>query len=534
MTSVSLRRARLIASLASLLLTLNADAQELRIEPRDEYARLIFEPVALPDANRLVANSSTGTASTAPDASPAATSAAKSEPGRDTAGDTLGETLEEIKSTDLSSVDQYDAAIDQTLENEGLYSEALREQYLALGLLQQRIGEHEAAITTFENSMHIARVNEGLFTARQIDDVQHILRSLRAIGEPKREAEFRGYLYYVQQKAYQPGDPRLLVAMKEWADWNLSNYQQSSSARPNIIRLQGSGATEELVVIRNTKTGDIHFVPRRSLMSPGGFGDDINTINPAMVVDERLQVARDTYNGLLAANLNTTNKAPLDTVTSETIQLNLVDAEYSLKRQMEALIGLGDSSSIGTTRRALSRQDFLLVHKGYLDNVATLQSMIDARVADPSTDPLLLAQAYLNLADLHIAYDESGDASDLYNQAHAVLTAAGLETEAIQNFMHPEPLVPTPWFATHLHSRELFGISPDDTLQYRGYIDVTMNINRFGDVRGAKILLASDETPRKVRRSLLDYLRIQKMRPALVSGKLAPANDLTMRFYYSY
>lgn len=509
MARVPVRHACLFAS---LLLALSANAQELRIEPRNEYARLIFEPVALPDANGLSARVSNDTASAASDASPAALSA-------------------KAGNTDLTSISEYDAAINHALEHEGLYSESLREQYLALGLLQQRTGQHDAAIATFENSMHIARVNEGLFTARQIEDVQHILQSLHASGELEREAEFRGYLYYVQQKAYPPGDPRLLAAMKDWADWNLSNYQQGSSARPNLIHLPGSGATDELVVLRNTRTGDIRFVPRRALMSQGAFGDDIYTINPAMVVDERLQVARDTYNALLADNIN---KETLDPVTAETIQLNLVDAEYSLKRQMEALLGLGDIMSAGTTRRALSRHDFLLVHQGYLDNVAALQSLIDARLADPEADPLLLAQAYLNMADLQIAYDEAGQARDLYNQAHEVLTSAGLDAQTIRHFMQPEPLTPTPWFATHLYSRELFGISADDTLQYRGYIDVTLGINRFGDVRGAKILQASDETPRKVRSSLLDYLRNQKMRPALVNGKLTQTEDLTMRFYYSY
>jgi len=97
-----------------------------------------------------------------------------------------------------------------------------------------------------------------------------------------------------------------------------------------------------------------------------------------------------------------------------------------------------------------------------------------------------------------------------------------------------DSLTPVPAFAPHPYSRELLGISDDDLLEYRGYIDTNLDINRSGNVRGIKVTGESEGTPFKVRSRLLDYLKSQRMRPALVEGEPAALNNLDIRFYYTY
>jgi hypothetical protein len=95
-------------------------------------------------------------------------------------------------------------------------------------------------------------------------------------------------------------------------------------------------------------------------------------------------------------------------------------------------------------------------------------------------------------------------------------------------------LVPAPAFATHRYSREIYGIDPNASIDYKGHMDLTLDVNRYGDVSGIKIDAAVPEVSQVLRSELLDYLREQKMRPAVVDGDTAKRDNVRLRYYYSY
>jgi len=493
-----------------LLLHAPGASAQLFITGTDEYAELIFDIETLDSSN--------------PDLAPPA--------GFSANPDTAAAPAATTRSDDLQSLSGIEASIDSALAEAGVYSSLLRERYQALGSLQQRLGQHEDAIATLEKSVHIARVNDGLYTPDQEADVQRIIESLRTLGDAKREADYRAYLYYMQQRAYDEGDPRLVAARLAWADWNLEAYQRSAMLNPRSIQLPGNEQPEEMVVIRNTNSGEVRFVPRRFVMNSGALPNAMNeasrsSLTPEMAVDTRLRLARDIYEELLESQGET-----MDPEQREALRLKLVAGELIFKRHLDSLIGEFDNRSALSS--AIPSVEPMILRRGFRESSELLElETVALEAADPA-DPMALATAYLRQADLHIAYRQRGQAEPWYAKAWASLLAAGLDEAQAAAWLHPAPLLPVPDFVVHPHSRELFDIGVDDTLPYRGYIDASMNLTRDGNVRGAEITAASDDTPQRVRRLLLNYLRNQKMRPPLDKGVPVTQDAIRLRFHYSY
>ena len=63
---------------------------------------------------------------------------------------------------------------------------------------------------------------------------------------------------------------------------------------------------------------------------------------------------------------------------------------------------------------------------------------------------------------------------------------------------------------------------------------MSLTVTRDGNVRRSEITAASEDTPQRVRRLLLSYLRNQKMRPALDKGIPVEQEGIRLRFDYSY
>jgi tetratricopeptide (TPR) repeat protein len=516
--------ATLTAALSALLLSLllmlqpSGAAAQLVIAGTDEYAQLIFDMQPL-DQTGGPPRPPAGIAEPADFPEPV-----DSVPAPATAG---APGLQ-----DRRSIAAIEATIDTALAESGLYSPLVREQYQALGSLQQQLGQHESAIATLEKSVHIARVNDGLFTPDQEADVQRIIESLMAVGDTERENDYRSYLFYMQQRAYADDDPRLIAAKLAWADWNLHAYQRSSMINPRFIQLPGNDRPEEMVVVRNTQNGEVRFVPRRFVMNNNALTGALNeasrySLTPEMVVDARLREARKVYEELLETQGDT-----MDPQQRETLRLKLVAGEYAFKRHIDRLLGEADDRS--ALSGTIVTVDPMIMRRGFRESSDLLEQEVAALEAANPADPLALATAYLRQADLNIAYQQRREAETWYARTWAALLDAGFDEAAASAWLQPSPLLPVPDFAVHPYSRELFNVGVDDTLPYRGYIDVSLNLTRDGNVRRAEITAASEETPQRVRRLLLAYLRNQKMRPALDKGIPVTQEGLRLRFHYSY
>jgi len=492
-------------SAALLALTLGFIPAALA-QTADELRFLIFEPVLLSGVEPAAGNSVTG----------AGTTPGEAAPPQEELGNDIARYQERIKSLALT---------------ENPYSPSLREQYSALGLLLQRTGDHSGAILALESAMHIDRVNEGLFTVNQIPLVESIIASHEALGNFREVDDYHEYLYYIQLKSWPADDPRLLAAKEAWADWNLTSYYR-----------QGSTINQNYVAIQHPVNGSYNYVPRNqlpNLLTPGPmaansrFGDLYTNstqfaVNAEQLIDPRLRKARDLYEEIRETRATSGNSNG-----AFSAEHKLAAITFAIKNSFEHLEAVG-TGTFGSSRMLTSRSTPMVVTRGYSDSQDNLEAVAQQLEQNPDSSPAETAQAWILLGDWHISFGRTQRAETAYARAWSVLQDAGVDAAASAAVFAPAPLMPVPVFALHPYSRALNGHAFDEGSPYRGYADVTLDIDRSGNVRNARIDATSPDTSQTLRSTLLDFLRETRVRPAVSAGELVARDGVQLRFYYIY
>ncbi|MEM1152791.1 MAG: hypothetical protein AAGI44_01530 [Pseudomonadota bacterium] len=115
-------------------------------------------------------------------------------------------------------------AISEIESQHGAYGEQLTEQMLSLGLVLQQQGRHSEALSTFKRGVHLARINQGLYTPEQIPLLEGEIKSAIALGDYDLVYELQEYLYRVQDRSMPAGVARAKVLLQQ-ADWHFEAYQ---------------------------------------------------------------------------------------------------------------------------------------------------------------------------------------------------------------------------------------------------------------------------------------------------------------------
>ena len=112
----------------------------------------------------------------------------------------------------------------------GAYATALSEQLLSLGLALQTQGRHDEAIGLFKRGVHLARVNDGLYSTQQIPLLQGQISSHIALADYAQADERQHYMYRVQVRNKDNGDP-LSAALMQQAKWQHHAYRLGLGAQ---------------------------------------------------------------------------------------------------------------------------------------------------------------------------------------------------------------------------------------------------------------------------------------------------------------
>jgi hypothetical protein len=123
-----------------------------------------------------------------------------------------------------SDVDSYLAEIARLELEQGAFSPSLSEQLLGLGMALQQSGLHAEAIAAFKRGVHIARVNDGLYSRSQLPLLESEINSYMALGQFEAADERYRYLFRVQQQVLT--DTRLRgQALMSQARWQRRAYE---------------------------------------------------------------------------------------------------------------------------------------------------------------------------------------------------------------------------------------------------------------------------------------------------------------------
>ena len=107
--------------------------------------------------------------------------------------------------------------------SQGAYGSALSEQLLSLGLALQSQGQHDEAVGLFKRGVHLARINDGLYSTQQIPLLQGQIASHIALGDYAMADERQHYMYRVQLR--NKDDVELTAALMQQANWQHNAYR---------------------------------------------------------------------------------------------------------------------------------------------------------------------------------------------------------------------------------------------------------------------------------------------------------------------
>ena len=129
-----------------------------------------------------------------------------------------------------SDLRAYRGMIEELETRGGAYDASLAEPLLGLGRALQRAGDHGAAIRALKRGVHLARINDGLYSERQVALLQAEIASHVALGDYEAADERQRYLYRVQVRALS-AVPRG-TALMQHAQWQRRAFEARLDEEP--------------------------------------------------------------------------------------------------------------------------------------------------------------------------------------------------------------------------------------------------------------------------------------------------------------
>lgn len=130
---------------------------------------------------------------------------------------------EVLRQTQSESIQRYRDAISRLEVEGGAYNHALTEPLLELGMALQQSGRHAEAIDLLKRGVHLARINNGLYSEIQLALLESEIRSHVALGQFEEADDRHRYLYRVQQRTLT--DAGRGFAFMRQAQWQRRAYE---------------------------------------------------------------------------------------------------------------------------------------------------------------------------------------------------------------------------------------------------------------------------------------------------------------------
>ena len=362
----------------------------------------------------------------------------------------------------------------------------------SLAFTYQQLGEHASAEAALQHAIEIARINFGLHSLDQADAVESLVSSRETRGDYGGAAENRRYLRELVGRNFH--DPRVVGILTEMARQEMDNARRLVGVpAPGVIAITSGG-------------GDGWMTPPTPSLAAlhAAQSDYIAAI----------QAAVRTHTG------NTADVFALEDALTDTVYFELANPE---------ILGPGHRRSAWNSNAGappwyptigfIGAQ--VLRHKA-LDSMSFRRSPVDV-----AKDLIALADWYLVFGSFQAGSmtKSYGPALDTYRTARDLLVNSELSPEAIDELLSPEvppavPVLPDNIVGT-VHDRVL-----------RGYIDVSIDITRFGDVKRMEVIARSPAATKDVEEQLKRYVGERTFRPRFVNGELARSDRFAARFYF--
>ncbi len=412
---------------------------------------------------------------------------------------------------DETSINAYEESI-KALELEGgAYEPALSQELIAISKLYQNRNEHEKALEYLDKALHVNRVNLGLYNLDQEQIVEEKIRSLVALGNLHEADQQQEYLFSLKRRNFGDTSVNILPALIDYAEWNIFAFDSRLIMNPGLsyaadsrtfskYRVSNSIGEEDFRLARLANAQVMYRTIIQILLRNYGFND------PRIVeMEKNLALTNYFFATNLGVTMNTFGS------NSNSPSLNSPPGFYETSSRVS-------SNSMGYRhgRQSLERR---LEYLYNMDNIS----------------PEEIARAKIELGDWQLTFKKRTVALDIYQDAYDELRNQGIDQEHIDALFSPVLPQPIPEFITYRYSRAAHTIPEDQPLDYQGWIDVQMTINRFGKPQDVSILAQSPDTTELLEDRLLRFLKsYTTFRPRFSNDELRNEDPVKFRYYYSY
>lgn len=377
-------------------------------------------------------------------------------------------TLADSGSTLEQAINQFEDKISVVESQEGPYSERLSQQLVQLAVLFQQQNKHQHAVKQLTRALHLTRVNEGLYSPSQIDVLEQLIVSQKALKKWKLVNNHMAYAYWLHTMNYAENTAQMIDITLKVANWSLKAYTLRINEKP----------------IDDLLTAHESF-KRLSHLTSKEYGQ------------HSLKVL-DALHGQMISNY---------------------------------LIGVSDPSQDGPADslvyHEVSSMDMLRV-QSFQRGLKIINQEIEILLAQAKVNHMQVVDAMLKLADWNLMYGRPQSATKQYKRAYQYVQENDKENQAYTNlFAKPVALPKFPKLA--LTSRER--LTKQDIAANKKYVLASFNVTRLGRVKQVKVLSANSEIKSATQNRIVRRLRYATFRPQLNLGSPVLTEEAQLHVY---
>ena len=304
-----------------------------------------------------------------------------------------------------TDVRQVETRLEQLEQRLGPYAADLAEPSAELGLMLLRNGAHADARKAFRRAMQVERVNEGLYTPRQLPFLDLAIESSVAAGDWERVDDDFQYFEWLNYRIHDEQDAAIIDVLDRVIDWHLAAIHLDTEGQKgrHLLRLLDLGE-------------------RRAALSGQHYGSG----HPRHVEHLYALALHFYYVSIAAQRPGPVAETLIEKLTSP------IDHRRSFYLAQEAL-----------------------ADDCYRKGRQLLERALESARGTPAFTPEAEGAGLVYFADWELMFNHRSRAERLYREAYGTLVSAGISVDRLQGYFGTPALLPMPGFRLTLSPDEV-------------------------------------------------------------------------------
>jgi hypothetical protein len=420
---------------------------------------------------------------------------------------------------------------------DGPRSPALIQLLTELGVLYETEGQHVLATVVLEEARQLVRANYGLHTLDQVPLMQQVLANQQAIGNFPMVRALEEELLELAER--NPDDLRAAAIHRD-AGRRVSDVLRRFLAGEAPAEIYPEGEIYSFwrddVISSLVSDAQIHYADSAAVLLRNGLhaSDELRDLEMQIVraTDMVRQRSRPRIQSRSVAGQAATMQQNQFSIVSNSRRYREDRTLYNpaLVQRMNTLADLASKTGLQDAPAAL--QDALGAPRGggytspyqvARDSFYRLIAYDEAVFGDSADEASLRGrlEAYVQIADWDLLYSQNGAAFDQYVRVHELLKTTGVGEPLIAEIFAPPIPVVLPTFQPN----------PLETPESTRYIDVSLEITKFGESRRIEIAGATANVSNAAKDDLVNFIKGARFRPRVTDGELGRPSPVAIRYY---